>query len=295
MKRCSGAAEVLRYRLDTKATTERHWAGAAMNTENPYQSPTANVVTDTQLTVKQPRRVAMGRGSNWIAAGWRYFAANPGPWIGAAVVWLLISSVGSLIPVVSIAINVITPVFMGGLIAGCVDQDDGRPFRFDHLFSGFRDQFGPLAVLGLIQLGLFIGLVLALGIVVAGVLFAAGYADIFDNPNLIYDSGALLAVLLVTLIGLLVAMPIVMAMWFAPALVVHGKKAPVEALLLSFRGCMKNVMPFLPYGLLLLLLGVFVVATAFLGAMVVMPITVASIYVGYKDIFLYDQGVLGHD
>ena len=58
--------------------------------------------------------------------------------------------------------------------------------------------------------------------------------------------GALLAVLL----GLLLGMPLMMAFWFAPALVVLRNDEPLAAMKASFDACLRNMLPMLVYGLL---------------------------------------------
>jgi uncharacterized membrane protein len=173
-------------------------------------------------------------------------------------------------------------------------QDDGGPFRFDDLFAGFRERTAPLLLVGLLQLVAIVIVFFIVGIVAAALLFASGGLEIFENPELIADSGVAMTIMLVVLIAMLLSLPIAMAVWFAPALVMHGNKSPVEAVLLSLRGCMKNILPFLPYGLLLMLMIIPLLLTLGLGLIVLAPIVTASVYVSYKDIFVYDDTVLGH-
>ena len=59
----------------------------------------------------------------------------------------------------------------------------------------------------------------------------------------------------------------------------------MEALRPSFVGCLRNVMPFLIYGLVL---GLFLLSlfTAGLLFIVTAPVVIASIFVSYRDIFV---------
>lgn len=265
-----------------------------MTQDNPYQAPSANVFAAGDHDVKQPRSVATGRGVDWLSAGWQYFRASPGPWAGATLIWFVVMSVASMVPLINWATGILSPVFAAGFIAGCMHQDDGGPFRVDDLFAGFRKRTVPLLLVGLLQMVAIFIVVFIAGIIGAAVLFASVGLEVLDNPEMLADSGAAIAILLVTLIAMLLFLPIAMGAWFAPALVMHGNKAPVEAVLLSLRGCMKNVMPFLPYGLLLILLTIPVVLTLGLGIILLAPVVNASIYVAYKDIFVHDDTVLGH-
>jgi uncharacterized membrane protein len=94
-----------------------------------------------------------------------------------------------------------------------------------------------------------------------------------------------LTALLVLLVGLLLAIPLLMAFWFAPALIVLRGDEPVAAMKASFRACLRNVPPFLIYGLLGLLFLILACIPLFLGLVVLIPVGIATIYTSYKDIF----------
>jgi uncharacterized membrane protein len=80
-------------------------------------------------------------------------------------------------------------------------------------------------------------------------------------------------------------LPLFMALWFAPALAVFHQQGPAEAMKNSFVACLKNVVPFLLYSVILLLL-TFVASIPFgLGWLVLGPVLAASLYTSYRDIF----------
>jgi uncharacterized membrane protein len=59
----------------------------------------------------------------------------------------------------------------------------------------------------------------------------------------------------------------------------------MQAFKLSFLGCLKNILPFLVFGLIALVL-FFVSAIPFLlGWIVVMPVLTIAVYTAYRDIF----------
>jgi uncharacterized membrane protein len=60
---------------------------------------------------------------------------------------------------------------------------------------------------------------------------------------------------------------------------------PLEAMRLSFSGCLRNVVPFLLYGLLGLGLAIVATIPLLLGWLVLGPVTIASLYTGYCDIY----------
>ena len=80
-------------------------------------------------------------------------------------------------------------------------------------------------------------------------------------------------------------LPLVMATWFAPALIVFHDMGVRAAMKASFIGCLKNVLPFLLYGVLGLIAGVIASIPFGLGWLVLAPVFVASIYTGYRDIY----------
>jgi len=81
------------------------------------------------------------------------------------------------------------------------------------------------------------------------------------------------------------SIPIYMALWFAPALVVLRGLAPMAAVRESFLGCLKNMVPFLIYGIVLLVPSIFATIPFLLGWLVLLPVVIASIYVAYRDIY----------
>ena len=96
---------------------------------------------------------------------------------------------------------------------------------------------------------------------------------------------AMLSILLAWLIALGLMLPVVMAMWFAPPLAVFNELGAFDALKASFVGCLKNTVPFLIYGLILLGFAVLASIPLCLGWLVLGPVIGASIYTSYRDIY----------
>ncbi len=76
-----------------------------------------------------------------------------------------------------------------------------------------------------------------------------------------------------------------MAYWFAPILVAFHELAPLDALKLSFRACLHNILPFSVYALISMVLLILAVIPLGLGLLVLIPTMTASLYVSYRDIF----------
>lgn len=227
------------------------------------------------------RALETGRGTAWIAEGFGLFKKEPLLWIAVLVLWFVAMIVVSFVPLLgSLALNIATPVVLGGLMLGCKAQSEGQPFKIDYLWAGFKDPYlQPLLLLGVAYL--LIGIVV--GVVVVGVLVATvGMSFLSGGGDL---SGIGIGGVLVFLILLALLVPVTMATWFAPALVVFQNKSPVAALKASFAGCLANIVPFLVYGLLALLISIVAAIPFLLGFLVAAPVFIASTYFGYRDIF----------
>jgi uncharacterized membrane protein len=80
-------------------------------------------------------------------------------------------------------------------------------------------------------------------------------------------------------------LPVSMALWFAPALVVLNDRGAVEAMKESFAGCLKNIVPFLLYGVVLFVAAIIAAIPFGLGWLVLGPVVAGSLYASYRDIY----------
>lgn len=254
----------------------------------PPQTPAAAAATAARPV--SPRGVPAGNGASWWGEAWRLFTPGVGVWLLIVVILFVISVVLALIPIVGhLASQVLYPVFFGGLMLGCRAIDRGQPLTVGHLFAGFSERAGPLFVLGL----LYTGIAIAITLTVAGILLVFFGAAVFAQLLRMGDpfaasaliGGALMVIMVGALLFLLLFLPLIMAVWFAPALVVLRGLEPWEAMKQSFSGCLHNIVPFLLYGVIGIVLAVLATIPFALGWLVVGPLTIASVYTGYCDIF----------
>lgn len=227
------------------------------------------------------RAVSAGQGWTWIAEGFELFKKAPGIWIAAVVILLVIAIVLAFIPLLgAVATFLLMPVFVGGLMLGCRALQGGGDLELGHLFAGFREQTGNLLVIGVLAIaGWVIAMLPMVAIVGTGAMVAIMRGDAAGAAAL---GGSFV---LAWLVALAISVPVYMALWFAPALVVLRGLAPVAAVKESFLGCLKNVAPFLIYGIVLLVLGIVAAIPFGLGWLVLGPVTIASVYVAYRDIY----------
>jgi len=227
------------------------------------------------------RAVGAGQGWTWIAEGFALFKKAPGIWIAVVVILLVIAIVLAFIPLLgAVASFLLMPVFVGGLMLGCRTLQGGGELELGHLFAGFKEQTGNLLVIGALAIaGWVIVMLPMVAIVGTGAIVAMMRGDAAGAAAL---GGSFL---LAWLVAMAISIPIYMALWFAPALVALQGLAPIAAVKESFVGCLKNVAPFLIYGIVLLVLGIIAAIPLGLGWLVLGPVTIASIYVAYRDIY----------
>jgi len=234
--------------------------------------------------------VPAGHGSGWWQSAWRLFANEPLIWIAITIVYIVIMMVLSFIPFLGqLAVSMLHPVFGGGIILGCRAQDRGDKLSIQHLFAGFTEKLGPLLIVALLNLaGWFvvgcITLVIALATLGSGFLAAMVSGDPMQMGVTMLSTMGLTA-LVVVLVGLLFAVPVLMAFWFAPALVVLRGDEPFAAMKTSFRACLRNMPPFLIYGLLGIVFAILASIPLGLGFIVLIPVGMVTVYTSYKEIF----------
>lgn len=252
---------------------------------NPYAAPKAAVADAASAPqgnfLPGGRGVAAGRGWDWISSGWEMFKKQPGMWIGLVVVALIIFVVLAIIPFIgSLALAIIGPVFAGGVMLGCRALSEGGELELGHLFAGFKDKFGTLAAVGALNLAAQIVIMIIVMLITGASMFA-----MMGGGDQAASAGAVMGMLLGVLIALALMIPVAMAVWFAPALVVLNERGAVDAMKESFSGCLKNIVPFLLYGIVLMIAGFIAAIPLGLGYLVFLPVLAGSIYASYQDIY----------
>ncbi len=230
------------------------------------------------------RTASAGRGWEWIVEGFRIFRKQPLTWITLVMVMVVIWFASLLIPVIGpLAINLVSPVFFAGLMLACKTTDeDGEP-EFSQLFAAFKTHASPLITVGGIYL---VGNIVAVAVVFA---VAGGTALPTLMGKTAMDPEAVLAaargLMLGMVVGMAVFIPVLMAVWFAPLLIVFHNRLPVEAMKMSYTASLRNTLPLLIYGVAVLVLGIIASIPLMLGLIVLLPVLACSIYASYKDIF----------
>lgn len=229
------------------------------------------------------RQVEGKRGWGWIAEGFYLFRSVPMIWIILCATLLLIAATLALIPMAGQFIfTLLSPVFLAGLMMGCRSLEQGGRLELTHLLAGFG-QATPLITIGGIYLVgqvLIVGIFMLVGGDVLMSLLLEGKR--VDENELKSVSGDMLSA---SLVALTLSIPLMMAAWFAPLLVIFNNIPPLEAMRTSFIACIKNIVAFQIYAIILVGFTFLAMVPYGLGLFVLVPTVFASIYTSYKDIF----------
>ena len=235
-------------------------------------------------------RAEAGRGWGWIVEGWQLFAKAPGVWVVILLIYLAISVVLSFIPFIGgLAYMLLSPVLAGGMLYGAAAQARGETLEIGHLFQGFRDQerLGPLVLLGAISLAGYVLMALVVMVFMGGGLVMGATLDstgVIVPPEAM--GGVLAGVgLIVALILIVIGFLIAMALFYGVPLVMLGQQNAWPAAQASIVACWINMLPFLVFGLIYIVLAVVAAIPFGLGFLILGPVTVCAIYASYREVF----------
>ena len=248
------------------------------------------------------------RGLFWLRRAHAMFRGAPLQWLVLLTVYYIALIVlAELLPwsLGKIAASILKPVFAVGFLAAAWNQERGGRPRLRDLFQGFRSNLWALVPLGVV---LFAGMMLAAwatSLIDGGALidwFSGG-----DEPSEeLQRSGRLQ---LAFLFGVACALPTMLALWFAPGLVVFHDAGAASALGTSLRAALANWRPAGVFGLAVLFYGGVLPGVGFtvariigetagtvLAVGVVFPYLLVFLatfqiadYVAYRDVFHADE------
>lgn len=267
-----------------------------------HDQPEQNINSPIEIN-----RVNAQQGIKWLQQAFKLFTGQIKSWL--VIVGFLFILL--LIPGINQVIGLLLPIPIAGIMLGCKQITTKTPLSFEHLFCALKTHTRPLIYLCVIY-GFLSLIITFLTYIIMQIL---GY-DIFtllpNNLNkmstnelmqwLTSTEGMEVArvYLLTFLIYLALLIPVMMAYWFAPALIVLENCSPVNALKLSYRACTINLMPFTIYGLvgmLYILLAFTVISIisaiipllaiplALFFFLTIFAISIASIYTSYINVF----------
>lgn len=225
--------------------------------------------------------VDAGACFEWLTQGWTMFIAHPGIWLGSSVLLLVCITAISLPPLFGqIALHLLLPVFGAGMLQISRSIAEGKEPQIAELFAGFRHQAGQLVMVGVFfACGVF-GIALLAMLLASSGLIGGGMVGSVAGLSI-----ALGSMLLTGLLVIILSTPVIMATWFAPALVLLHDMKPVDAMKASFAAGLQNWLPMLVFGIFLVVALFFAMLPLMLGLLLFMPVFSGAVYASYRDIF----------
>lgn len=252
-------------------------------------------------------RYPASQGMLWLRAAYGMFKQHRAAWVGLVVAYFVCLFFVRLVPYVGpYAMTILKPVLAVGLLAAAWNQERGGTPRLQHLTQGFRTNLWALFAIGVFFV---VGITIA---VYASALVDGGKLLDVMSGSAALDEEQLAATLndrqvqLAMLFSAMLSLPVVIATWWAPALVVFQDAGAATALAASLRAALANWKALAIYGLGVLLYGgvlpavVLALATLLLPPEVVIVVVFGALvpyslffaatlhvsdYVSYRDVF----------
>jgi hypothetical protein len=201
-------------------------------------------------------------GFAWLKESYAMFSRARLAWILLLLAYYMVLVFVDFVPLIGgLAAPLLKPVFAVGFLAAAWTQERGGVPAFRLLFQGFRSNVLALCLLGIVFV---VGMMIAIGATAAvdgGKLF-----DLLLNPapadldqdavaRRLSDTFSDAQVQLGMLVAALCAIPTLLALWWAPALVVFQDASAVTALAASLRASVANWRPLLRYAIAVFFFG----------------------------------------
>lgn len=227
------------------------------------------------------REVDAGACFDWLAQGWAIFLAHPGIWLGSSVLLLVMLMAISIVPLFGqIAAHLLVPLFGAGMLQLCRTVGEGGEPQISELFAGFRQQAGPLVMVGVFFAAGMFSIALLVFLLVSGGVLGGALTGSVGGIGIVLGG-----VMLAGLVVLLLSIPVIMATWFAPALVYFHGMAPLAAMKASLAAGARNWLAMTVFGVLLVVAAFFAMLPLGLGLLLLVPVVSAAVYASYRDIF----------
>jgi len=261
---------------------------------------------------RAPARIAFARrnaahGVSWLRQAFTMLWAQRVRWLLLLLTYYVVLLAIRAVPYAGLFVApLLKPVFAVGFLAAAWSQERGELPAIGQLFAGFRANLRALLVLGAVFVVGMTCAIAATWLIDGGKLLEVMSGSLPVDEALLSGANVQVAMLF----GALCALPVLLALWFAPALVVFQDCDAPRALATSLRAAIANWRPIAMYALLLFLyVGVL---PTFVGALIaaLVPEEVARIvaviillpylalliatvhvsdYVSYRDVFHPDE------
>ncbi|HEV2220192.1 MAG TPA: BPSS1780 family membrane protein [Casimicrobiaceae bacterium] len=202
------------------------------------------------------------RGAAWLAESYAMLSKHRVPWLGLVVGYYALLAVIETLPWIGVYLApIIKPLMSVAFLAAAWTQERGGRPQFRMLLQGFRSNAWTLLPLGVVLVAGISLAVAATSLIDGGRLLDLLYgatptdADPAAAARQLHDVLASPSVEIGMLFGAIWALPTILALWWAPALVVFQDARLTTALAASLRAALANWRAVLRYALVVFLLG----------------------------------------
>ncbi|WP_144391681.1 BPSS1780 family membrane protein [Pleionea sediminis] len=216
--------------------------------ESPYSASTPNATSAIEKPIIN--RLPAISGIHWFFDGFNQFFQAPLIWTGIGfinILLLIVSSLLVLIPILGIAItHLFYPLFIAGFMQAAANQKQEN-IQVSDYFSGFSSQTSSLFLCGALY---FAMLIVVMVITFVFMLVIDLGLSSYASQSISILTPRILESVIGGLISIGLMLPVIMAIWFAPALIILHHHDAIEAIKLSFVACYRNFVPYLAYSLI---------------------------------------------
>jgi hypothetical protein len=223
------------------------------------------------------RRVGFAAGLRWLPVGAELMFAGLGPLAGVASLWLLLSLVAVIVPVIGqLILFLFTPLLTAGVLVAFDQVRQGQAPAPLTLFDGWKV---PARRAGLLLIGAWsiAGSMLAAGVLVGWMgsqLTQAELEAAMSSPETLAQTLSGISIGGGLLLALLIFSVVLAAIYFAIPLVMFSGWPTMNAMLVSLRAVVVNWAAFAGFGL------AFMAVALALGLVLVLLVTVATVALG---------------
>ncbi|MGH8782704.1 BPSS1780 family membrane protein [Paraburkholderia sp.] len=227
----------------------------------------------------------------WLAAGWRAASMQPVLWLSIVLLCADFATLLGFLPLLRPLAVLLAPLAVGALMFVQEGASRDEPVSFREMWMAIRRRSNALCMIGL-----YAAAIVAIGYVVMLAIFnvslmASTTADGVHNLSISYGGAPGLRGTLEAMCGASIYAVAVAAACFAPALVTLHNMTPLDAMIASLGGALRN-WPLTLGGFLVMTLVVLFMPTMPLAvrALVLTPLLTAlpllAIYGAYRDVFV---------
>ncbi|MFO1396118.1 MAG: BPSS1780 family membrane protein [Burkholderiales bacterium] len=199
------------------------------------------------------------QGMAWLAAAYAMFRVHRKEWVLLVVGYFFVLVLVRMVPLVGpYAMTLMKPVFAVGLLAAAWTQERGGTPAFRLLFQGFRTNLVALLAIGVFFVAGITVAVFSSALVDGGKLVEIVSSGKPVSEEQLADALSERRVQLGMLFAAFLALPVLIATWWAPALVVFQDAKAGAALYASLRAALANWPALAMYGIGVFFYGVVV-------------------------------------